>query len=201
MSFKDRQVPGHLLLILGPSGSGKGTVLRYLRENYPDAVFPLSCTTRDPREGEVEGEVYLFVSKEEFEARIEKGDFLEYAIVHGTNYYGTLKESILSPMEEGKLVIREVDVQGLRSIRDLVHPENLSSIFLTVDSWGTLRNRIVSRAEISDEELERRRQSFLMEMEWAKEVDHVIVNQDGKLEETFDSLNGVLKAFGGDHSQ
>lgn len=199
--MENRQVPGHLLLILGPSGSGKGTVLRYLRENYPEAIFPLSCTARAPREGEVEGEVYLFVSKDEFEERIERGDFLEYAIVHGTNYYGTLKESILTPMEEGKLVIREVDVQGLRSIRDLVHPENLTSIFLTVDSWETLRNRIVSRAEISEEEVERRHQSFLVEMEWAKEVDHVVVNQDGELQKTFDTLDGILKDYSGDHSQ
>jgi guanylate kinase len=193
MPPKQSQVPGQLILILGPSGSGKGTVLRYLRENYSDAVFPLSCTTRDPREGEKEGEVYLFVSKEEFEERIERGDFLEYAIVHGTNYYGTLKESILNPMEEGKLVIREVDVQGLRSIRDLVHPDNLSSIFLTVDSWETLRDRIVSRAEISEEEINRRHESFLMEMEWADEVDHVIVNKQGEVDATFAALDNILK--------
>ena len=192
MQAKLSQAPGHLILILGPSGSGKGTVLLYLRENYPESVFPLSCTTREPREGEKEGEVYWFVSKEEFKERIEKGDFLEYAVVHGTNYYGTLKESILTPMTEGKLVIREVDVQGLRSIRDLVHPENLTSIFLTVDSWDTLRARIVSRAEISDEEINRRHESFLMEMEWADEVDHVIVNKQGELETTFAKLDEIL---------
>ncbi|MFT7183807.1 MAG: guanylate kinase [Oceanicoccus sp.] len=192
MQTKQSQVPGHLILILGPSGAGKGTVLRYLKENHSDAVFPLSCTTREPREGEKEGEVYLFVSREEFEARIERGDFLEYATVHGTNYYGTLKESIMNPLEEGKLVIREVDVQGLRSIRDLVHPDNLSSIFLTVDSWDTLRDRIVSRAEISEEELERRHQSFLTEMEWAKEVTHVVVNKQGEVENTFAKLDEIL---------
>lgn len=183
---------GHLILILGPSGSGKGTVLRYLREHYPEAVFPVSCTTRQPREGEKEGEVYHFVTEETFKERIARGDFLEYAVVHGTNHYGTLKESILNPLQEGKLVIREVDVQGLRSIRELIPAERLTSIFLTVDSWDTLRDRIVSRAEISEEELERRRQSFLIEMEWADEVDHVIVNQDGKVEETFARLDQIL---------
>lgn len=194
MTDKISQVPGQLILILGPSGAGKGTVLKYLREHYPQAVFPLSCTTRAPREGEKEGEVYLFITKEEFEQRIERGDFLEYAVVHGTNYYGTLKESILNPLKEGKLVIREVDVQGLRSIRELIAPENLTSIFLTVDSWETLRQRIVSRAQISEEELQRRHESFLVEMEWADEVDHVIVNQDGKIEETFAALDQILKA-------
>ncbi len=193
MDKEKSQRHGKLFLILGPSGSGKGTVLRYLREKYPNAVFPLSCTTRQPREGEKEGEVYLFVSKSEFKERIAHGDFLEYAIVHGDNYYGTLKESIMKPLQEGKIVIREVDVQGLRSIRELMPDNQLISIFLTVDSWDTLKKRIIARAEISSEELERRRQSFLLEMEWADEVDYVVVNQDGKIEDTFSQLDLILE--------
>ena len=172
---------GHLYLILGPSGSGKGTVLKALRDNHPDFVFPISCTTREPRPGEKDGEVYYFVSKDEFKARMAADDFLEWAVVHGENYYGTLKEEILKPLREGKTVIREVDVQGLRSIRELIPKENLCSIFLTVDGWETLRRRILHRSELPEEELERRRESFLHEMEWAKECDRTIVSVEGEI--------------------
>lgn len=176
------QVSGQLVLILGPSGSGKGTVLEALREKYPHFVFPISCTTRPPRPGEKDGEVYHFVSKEEFQRRMAVGDFLEWAVVHGAHYYGTLKEEILKPLQEGKTVIREVDVQGLRSIRELIPVSQLRSIFLTVDGWETLRNRILKRSSLSEEELGRRRQSFMKEMEWAKECDRVIVSVEGEIE-------------------
>lgn len=192
--MSDRQVPGRLILILGPSGSGKGSILAELRQKYPEFVFPLSCTTRDPRPGEKAGEVYLFVSKEEFQDRIERGDFLEWAIVHGENYYGTLKESILNPLEEGKTVIREVDVQGLRSIRDLVPAEQLTSIFLTVDSWETLQARILRRSELPEEELQRRHDSFMKEIKWAEECTYTIVNVEGEFEATLKKVESAILA-------
>lgn len=174
--------PGKLILILGPSGSGKGTVLDALRTNHPDFVFPVSCTTRQSRPGEENGKVYYFVTKEEFQRRMEADEFLEWAVVHGENYYGTLKEEILKPLREGKTVIREVDVQGLRSIRELIPKENLTSIFLTVDGWETLQRRILKRSTLPQEELDRRRESFLHEMEWAKECDITIVSAEGEIE-------------------
>jgi guanylate kinase len=173
---------GKLYLILGPSGSGKGTVLNALREKYSDFVFPVSCTTRDKRPNEVDGEIYHFISKDEFKERIEKGDFLEWAIVHQDNYYGTLKEPIMDAIEAGKTVIREVDVQGLRSIRDMIEKENLVSIFLTVPGWETLERRIKGRSDMPEEEIERRHESFMKEMEWAKECDHVIESVEGETE-------------------
>lgn len=187
------QLTGVLFLILGPSGSGKGTVLQALRDHRPEFVFPVSCTTRKPRPGEKDGEVYFFVSKEEFQRRMEAEDFLEWAVVHGENYYGTLKEAILGPLCEGKTVIREVDVQGLRSIRDLIPKENLCSIFLTVDGWDTLRRRILRRGALPEEELERRRYSFMKEMEWAKECDTVIVSEEGQIEQLIADVGKAIQ--------
>lgn len=186
------QHAGKLILVLGPSGSGKGTVFKALRENHPDFVFPLSCTTRDPRPGEKDGEVYHFVTKEEFQERMARDEFLEWAIVHGQNYYGTLKEEILKPLREGKTVIREVDVQGLRSIRELIPDEHLCSIFLTVDGWETLQHRILKRSAISEEELERRHQSFMREMEWQKECDLVIVSIEGEIEKLIADVENAI---------
>lgn len=187
------QYPGQLILILGPSGSGKGTVLRSLRDNHAEYVFPLSCTTRDPRPGEVDGEVYHFVTKDEFKERMGNDEFLEWAVVHGENYYGTLKDEILKPMFEGKTVIREVDVQGLRSIRDLIPKSHLTSIFITVDSWETLKNRILKRSSIPEDELQRRHDSFLKEMEWADEVNYVVVNEEGKIEKFISDVEAVIE--------
>lgn len=111
-----------------------------------------------------------------------RGEFLEWAVVHGENYYGTLKSAILEPLREGRTVIREVDVQGLRSIRELIPAENLRSIFLTVDGWETLERRILKRSALPAEELERRRHSFMNEMQWQDECDTVIVSVEGEIE-------------------
>ena len=183
---------GKLYLLLGPSGSGKGTVLSALRAKYPEFVFPVSCTTRDKRPHEVDGEIYHFISKDEFLERIDSGDFLEWAMVHRDHYYGTLKKPISEALEAGKTVIREVDVQGVRSIRHLIPRENLVSIFLTVSGWDTLQRRILGRSDMPDEELVRRHDSFLKEMEWAKECDHVIESVDGEIERLILDVERVI---------
>ncbi len=170
-------------------------MLRALRERHPDYVFPISCTTRDPRPGEVDGEVYHFVTKEEFQERMANDEFLEWAVVHGENYYGTLKATILEPLEAGKTVIREVDVQGLRSIRELIPKEQLKAIFLTVETWKTLERRILSRSKIPNEELQRRHQSFLKEMEWADECDVVIHSVEGQIEKLISDVEEAIESM------
>ena len=180
-------------MILGSSGSGKGTVLSSLRKNHPEFVFPVSCTTRRPRPGEKDGEVYYFISEDEFKKRMAAGDFLEWAVVHEDNYYGTLKSEILQALEEGRVVVREVDVQGLRAIREICPKEKFSSIFLTVSGWETLRHRILKRSVLAEEELERRRESFLKEKEWEKECDVVIESVEGEIARL---INDVELAIG-----
>ena len=174
---------GKLFLILGPSGSGKGTVIAHLRSAFPSAVFPTSCTTRTPRPGEKEGEVYNFIDKDEFKRRIDAGEFLEWAVVHNDNYYGTLKHPILDSLKDGKTVIREVDMQGVQSIVELLPREQVISIFITAHSWENLKERILKRSELPAEELEHRKASFEREMEFSKECDHIVISEEGKIEE------------------
>jgi guanylate kinase len=184
---------GKFILILGSSGSGKGTVLAKLREAHPEYVFPLSCTTRPKRPKERPGEVYNFISKAEFERKIEQGEFLEYAVVHQNHYYGTLKEPIRQALSEGKTVIREVDVQGLRSIREMIPKDQLVSIFLTVPDWETLQQRILKRAAMSIEEMERRYKSYLQELTWIPECDYVIESVSGEIEKLVSDVEVILE--------
>lgn len=183
---------GKLFLILGPSGSGKGTVLEALHAHHSEFVFPISCTTRLKRPHEKDGTIYYFISREEFKRRIQRGDFLEYAVVHGENYYGTLKAPILKALEEGKTVVREVDVQGLRSIRQIIPKQHLISIFLTVPDWEILHQRIVKRSKMSLEEMERRHASYLEEMKWQRECDHVVESREGQQENVIAEVEKII---------
>jgi len=187
---EEKEFTGKLFLIVGPSGSGKGTVIDEIEKQYPGFVFPVSHTTRDPRKGEVDGDTYHFTSKEKFKAMIEAGEFLEYAVVHSDNYYGTSKEDILGPLRQGSVVIREVDIQGFHSIRDLLPEENLVSIFMKVSDLEDLTQRILRRGELPKEELQRRLQSAQKELEQAKDCNYQVENQWGKIGEC---VRAVLK--------
>jgi len=183
---------GKLFLILGSSGSGKGTVLSALRQKHKDWIFPLSCTTRDKRPHEKDGEVYNFISKKEFQVKIDAGEFLEWATVHQDNRYGTLKKPILEALEAGKTVVREVDVQGLYSIRDLIPEDQLISIFLTVKSWDVLKARILKRSKISDDEMGKRHESYLRESKWATECDFVVESVEGDQEKIIKKIENII---------
>jgi len=170
----ENDLKGLLFIVSGPSGVGKGTVIRYLKEKYPQFEYPISHTTREIRPGEKDGEVYHFISKEEFEEGIEKEDFLEWARVHQTNYYGTLKKPIMDALRDGKIVVREVDVQGAQSMKKVMPPENLVTIFLKAENKEKLLERIAKRGELPKDELERRMKSAEKEMDLANEFDHQV---------------------------
>jgi guanylate kinase len=172
---------GKFILVVGPSGSGKSALLTHLAHEMPELVFPVSCTTRAPRPGEIEGEKYHFVSQEDFESRRAAGEFLEWA-PYGGNYYGTLKSQITDALAQGKTVVREVEVQGARQIQELM-PE-VRIIFIDAGSWETLERRIQSRAPMSEVELLARRKRYEDETTFKDQASIIVHNPDGALEET-----------------
>lgn len=184
---------GKLFLIVGPSGSGKSSVLTTLKEKHPEYTYPLSATTRPMREGEKEGDIYHFYSKEDFEKGIEEGEFLEYAIVHQDHYYGLIKKPLMESLEKGETVIREVDIQGFDSIREEIPKENLITIFITVPNQQELVDRIVNRATISEDELQKRLISMRAELARARECDYLVENPKGELEQTVGKVEGIIE--------
>lgn len=167
---------GRILILSGPSGSGKSTLCKILQEHFSDIYFSISTTTRAPREGECDGVDYHFVSQEQFIADIKQGAFLEWAQVHN-NYYGTALSPITQALEQGKLVIFDVDVQGHQSIKE--HYGNLArSVFITTRSKEVLRKRLENRQTDSAQNIELRLLHAYNEMQQLSHFDYLIVNDD-----------------------
>lgn len=187
---------GTFILVIGPSGSGKGTLLSHIRATYgenTDLVFPVSCTTREMRPGENEGETYYFITREEFEEKVERDEFLEWA-EYGGNLYGTLKAEILSPLKEGCVVIREVEVQGARAILSLFPRKNLYIAYVDAGNWDDFERRIRSRAPISDEELIERQKRYRDELTFKEKADSIISNREGELDHAKRHLEEIVTA-------
>ena len=181
-----------MILIVGPSGSGKGTVIKALAAKYKGFFYPISYTTREPREREKDGESYHFITKEKFKQMIAEDDFLEYAVVHSDNYYGTGKSEIMNALGSGAVVIREVDIQGFHSIRKLIPKENLVSIFMKVPNLNDLRGRILMRGAIEPEELQRRLDSADKELAQAGDCDYQVHNEWGKMKACVSDVEGII---------
>ncbi len=163
---------GRMLLISGPSGCGKSTICDRLRED-PRVVYSVSATTRPPRPGEVDGKDYHFLSKEEFRRRIEAGDFIEHAEVHG-NMYGTLRAPMETAIREGRIYLVEIDVQGALQLKALDVPGIY--VFIAPPSLEELRHRLEGRGTESPEQLERRLAKAADELREKDKYDYVIVN-------------------------
>ncbi|MBR2494131.1 guanylate kinase [Helicobacter sp.] len=167
---------GRILILSGPSGSGKSTLCKILQEHFSDIYFSISTTTRAPRESERDGVDYHFVSQEQFIADIKQGEFLEWAHVHN-NYYGTALAPITQALEQGKLVVFDVDVQGHQSIKE--YYGNLArSVFITTRSKEVLRKRLESRQTDSAQNIELRLLHAYNEMQQLSHFDYLIVNDD-----------------------
>jgi len=184
---------GILFVVSAPSGTGKSTLCDNLRQT-PDFIYSVSCTTRKKRPGEVHGEDYYFLSREEFESKIKGGAMLEYAEVHG-NYYGTLADSVLGALNEGTDVLLDIDVQGARNIRNNVNGalrESLVDVFIMPPTMTELERRLRKRGTESEEEIMRRLEHGKEEMRCWQEFKYTILT--GSTEEDLTKFRAIMRA-------
>ena len=178
---------GRVYVITGPSGVGKGTLIRTLRERMPELELAVSATTRRPRLGETQGVHYHFLDEDEFLRRIEAGDFVEHAEYSGRRY-GTLRSELDKRIAEGHSVVLEIEVQGARQIAQTM-PEAVR-IFIAPPDESTLLNRLIGRDTDTREEIDRRLQVAKSELAAQDEFPHVVVND--RLDDAIDELQRVV---------
>ena len=180
-----------LVVISGPSGVGKDSVIQRMKERNLPFHFVVTATTRPPRPGERHGVDYFFVSREEFAEMIEKGELLEYALVYN-DYKGIPKEQVRRALASGKDVVMRIDVQGAATVRRLC-PEAVL-IFLTTESEEELVRRLQKRKTESPEDLKLRIATARKELERLSEFDYVVVNREGRLDEAVDVIVAIITA-------
>jgi guanylate kinase len=178
-----------VFIISAPSGSGKSTLVHRLLKTVPNLVFSISYTTRPPRPTETDGVDYIFISRKDFEARLARGEFLEYAEVFG-NYYGTNRETFESATHQGKDLVLDIDVQGARQLKVAI-PQAIS-IFVLPPSKDVLEQRLRSRSEDSEEVIQRRLRGAAEEVQNYTQYDFVLINRD--IEEASARLATIVKA-------
>lgn len=178
---------GKLLVITGPSGVGKGTIVKHLLAKYSQLFISTSATTRQPREGEIDGKDYFFLSPNQFQNMIDHGDLLEWAEYSG-NYYGTPKQPVIEQIAQGKIVILEIEVLGARQIQQTF--PSATRIFILPPSEAELENRLRGRGTDSETEILKRLEQAKFELSTAPEFDYQIVND--KLEDAIASLEKII---------
>jgi guanylate kinase len=187
----DRQQNPLLIVISGPSGVGKDTVLQRMKSRDLPFHFVVTATTRPPRPDEVEGVDYHFVSHDDFAEMIEQDELLEYAIVYN-DYKGIPKQQVRQALESGKDVIMRLDVQGAETIREL-YPDALL-IFLSTETEGELEARLRARKTESKEGLKLRIATARQEMKQVEQFDYFVINPEFQLEQTVDSILAIVTA-------
>lgn len=181
---------GILIVISGPSGAGKGTICKALKERNKKIWISTSMTTREPRKGELNGVDYYFVSKEDFETRIKEDKFLEYAIVHNGQYYGTPKDKINERLMAGYDVILEIDIQGALEIKDKI--SEALFIFIMPPTMDELKKRLINRNTETEEKVLERFKTAYKEINEVTKYNYVVVNDE--VEEATSKVEAIITA-------
>lgn len=184
-----------LLVISGPSGVGKGTIVNHLEEMYQEnkkkLYLSISCTTRKPRDGEIDGVNYYFISEKEFKKRIKNNDFLEYNIYGTGKYYGTPKSTVLKYLKNGYDVILEIDINGYKQIKENF-PDTVG-IFIMPPDIEELYNRLKNRNTEDEETIKIRIETAKREIKENNIYDYIIVNENGKSMEAAEEIYNIMK--------
>ena len=184
---------GLLIVISGPSGSGKTSVIKVLCESNPKLILSISATTRSPRQNEIDGVNYHFLSVSEFENLIQANGFLEWA-KYGEHYYGTLKSEVESPIAKGKDLVLEIDVQGAMQLKEL----DFRSIFIFIlpPSFAILEKRLCGRKTEPDQELQQRLQTARSEVAAIKNYDYCVINPDDDIDQAVKQIRHIISTEG-----
>jgi len=185
----EAQRTGMLLIISGPSGTGKGTLLEKLMQVDPSFRFSCSVTTRDPRPGEIDGVHYHFITVEEYNRLLEENAFLEHAAVHG-NFYGTLRKPIEDMMAEGHNVLLDIDTQGALNVME--NADDYVSLFILPPSWSELRRRLEARKTDAQDAIERRLANAREEVKLVDRYQYSIINDE--LETAFAQVQQIIES-------
>ena len=177
-----------LFVVTGPSGAGKGTLIRALTERRDDLEVAISATTRPQRPGEEDGHDYYFLTEEEFLARIEAGDFLEHVVYVSGQRYGTLRSEVARIHAVGKSVVLELETKGARAVRDA--ESSAVTIFIAPPSFAELERRLRERATESSGEIDERLELAREQMQEADDFDYVVMNDD--VERAVTELDGIV---------
>lgn len=167
---------GNLIIISGPSGAGKGTICKELIRRNENIIPSISFTSRSIANGEKDGVDYFYISKQEFENKIKEGFFLEYAIVHNNDYYGTPKDKVLEYLNKGYNVILEIDIEGALKVKEIM--KDVLCIFILPPSMKELRNRLYKRNRESEDKILARFKKAYQEINEIKKYNYVVVNDE-----------------------
>ena len=189
---------GNLIVISGPSGVGKSTLIKKVRETMPGLQFSISCTTRQPRAGEIDGKDYYFLSDAEFSSRLANGEFLEHATVF-KHSYGTLRSEVVSRLERGEEVLLDIDVQGAKQIRQAAEKDPVIAaaaqfVIIAPPDLETLRQRLCDRNSETPEQLRLRLDGAVNELRNFRIYDYMVINDD--LDRAANELKAVFQAIG-----
>jgi len=187
---------GNLFVVSGPAGAGKSEIVKLLLKKHPDVKLSVSCTTRNPRPGEIDGVSYHFVTEERFQQLIQEDAFYEWAHVH-QNHYGTLKSAVAKELDEGHDLILEIDVQGCLQV--LEQNPDATGVFVCPPSRENLENRLRGRGTETEESIRVRLGNVAKEVATAYQYDYVIIHQDwadvpNALEIAVDELYAIITA-------